>query len=86
MSAHTFVVLRQRWNTNAVRLPVSSSIWRRDGQAYLDKVAGVVKAANYVGLVAVIAEFGGGLPTPDTAAFWKAWAAFFRGQPASGFP
>src|SRR5438046_5319681 len=67
MSAHTFVLLRQRWNANAVRLPVAGSIWRRDGQAYLDKVAAIVKLANDAGLVAVLAEFGGTLPSTDTA-------------------
>src|SRR5256885_15489866 len=81
MNAHTFVVLRQRWNANAIRLPVASRIWRRDGQAYLDKVAAIVKLANDAGLVAVLAEFGGSLPDADTAAFWKAWAAFFKDNP-----
>src|SRR3954451_7598810 len=42
MTPLTFRLIQQRWNTNAVRLPVSIPLWRRDGQPYLDKVAAVV--------------------------------------------
>src|ERR1035437_11183138 len=34
MSGFTFRVMRQRWNMNAVRLPVSAAVWKRDGQGY----------------------------------------------------
>ena len=73
MNGTTFTTIRQTWNMNAVRLPVASRIWQRDGQDYLDRVARIVKLANNAGLVVVIAEFddastgssnGTGLPGP----------------------
>src|ERR1035437_169849 len=39
MSGFTFRVMRQRWNMNAVRLPVSAAVWKRAGQGHLDRVA-----------------------------------------------
>ncbi|HEV2690963.1 MAG TPA: cellulase family glycosylhydrolase [Bryobacteraceae bacterium] len=87
MNATTFGILRLRWNLNTVRLPVSDFIWRRDGQAYLDRVGNTVRAATAVGLVVVIADCedassgdtsGLGLPTQDSVAFWKTWAAYFK--------
>ena len=55
MSSFTFRVIQQRWNMNAVRLPVSAAVWKRDGQAYLDRVAAVVALANAESLVVVLA-------------------------------
>ncbi len=82
MNAVGFGILRFRWNFNAVRLPVSSAVWRRDGQAYLDRVGTIVKAANDAGLIAVIANFeDAGLPVSSTVAFWNAWASFFKNTP-----
>ena len=90
MNDITFTTIRQTWNMNAVRLPVASRIWQRDGQDYLDRVARIVKLANNAGLVVVIAEFddasagssnGTGLPGPDVMAFWTAWAAYFKDNP-----
>jgi uncharacterized protein (TIGR03437 family) len=83
MNAVGFGILRLRWNFNAVRLPVSSAVWRRDGQAYLDRVGTIVKAANDAGLIAVLADFEeeSGLPTSDTVTFWKAWATYFKTTP-----
>src|SRR5687768_16008017 len=34
MNDLTFGVVRQRWNMNAVRLPVSVAAWQRDGSRY----------------------------------------------------
>jgi uncharacterized protein (TIGR03437 family) len=90
MNAHTFTVLRERWNSNCIRLPVASRIWQRDGQAYLDQVAAIVKQANDAGLLVVLAEYedaasgaadATGLPSLDVMAFWQAWAAFFKDTP-----
>jgi uncharacterized protein (TIGR03437 family) len=83
MNAAGFGILRLRWNFNAVRLPVSSAVWRRDGQSYLDWVGTIVKAANDAGLIAILADFedGTGLPVSDTVAFWKAWATYFKTTP-----
>ena len=91
MNALTFGTIRQVWNMNAVRLPVASWIWERDGQSYLDLVGGIVKLANDAGLMVVLAEYedsrGGaptstGLPSQEVAAFWQAWAAYFSDNPA----
>jgi hypothetical protein len=45
LSPATFTTMRQRYNMNAPRLPVSSTIWANDPQ-YLTRVAGIVKQAN----------------------------------------
>src|SRR5690242_5083561 len=50
MTTHTFRVIQQRWNMNAVRLPVSPWLWKQNGAAYLDRVAAAVAAANAEGL------------------------------------
>ena len=81
MTPFTFRIIQQRWNMNAVRLPVSPEIWKRDGQAYFDRVAGVVSAANQEGLVVILAAQEDarsgtpaptGLPGAGTTAFWRA--------------
>jgi uncharacterized protein (TIGR03437 family) len=83
MNAVGFGILRLRWNFNAVRLPVSSAVWRVDGQAYLDRVGTIVKAANDAGLIAILADFedGTGLPVATTVTFWNAWATYFKSTP-----
>jgi len=83
MTYATFGVIRLRWNMNTVRLPVSVRVWRRDGVAYLDRVAAIVRLANDAELVVVIAarEEGNGLPSADTVAFWRAWAERFKDNP-----
>jgi uncharacterized protein (TIGR03437 family) len=90
MTSHTFRVIQQRWNTNAVRLPVSSGVWKRDGAAYLDRVAAAVAAANGEGLVVVLAAYQDahsgaasdtGMPTADLPQFWTACAQRFHDTP-----
>ncbi len=83
MNAVGFGILRLHWNFNAVRLPVSSAVWRRDGQAYLDHVGTIVKVANDAGLIAVLADFEDetGLPVGNTVTFWNAWASYFKNTP-----
>ena len=82
MNAFTFRVLQQRWNMNAVRLPVSAAVWRRDGPGYLDRVAAIVALANGEGLVAVLAaRDDGSLPGAPMVDFWKACAARFARIP-----
>ena len=73
---------------NTVRFPVVPALWKRDGQAYFDRVAAVVRAANGEGLVAVLAAYedGTGLPSPDLPAFWTACATAFRTPAASSSP
>src|SRR4051794_7152350 len=90
MNGFTFRVIRQRWNMNAVRLPVSAAAWKRDGKPYLDKVAAVVALANSEGLLAVLAaqedarsgSVDTGLPSAALVDFWKACAAAFAQTPA----
>jgi uncharacterized protein (TIGR03437 family) len=82
MSGFTFRVMRQRWNMNAVRLPVSAAVWKRDGQGYLDRVAAVVALANAESLVVVLAaQENGSLPSSTMVDFWKAWAGAFAKTP-----
>jgi uncharacterized protein (TIGR03437 family) len=75
-------ILRQRWNFNAARIPVSIARWRRDGQPYLDGIAAAVAAANRESLVAVVSA-AGETPLPDAAAvdFWRAAAQHLRSTP-----
>jgi len=90
MNGVTFGILRLRWNLNMVRLPVSNFLWRRDGQAYLDRVGKIVRAATAVGLVVVISDCEDsasgetsppGLPAENSISFWKTWAAYFKDDP-----
>jgi uncharacterized protein (TIGR03437 family) len=88
MTVHTFRILQQRWNTNAVRLPIGVDIWKREGAAYLSRVASIVAAANGEGLVVILAAVepgGAGLPGSDVLAFWHAAAQRFRETPAMIF-
>jgi uncharacterized protein (TIGR03437 family) len=91
MTPHTFRVIQQRWNTNAVRLPVSPAVWKRDATAYLDKVAAAVAAANGEGLVVILAAYQDphsgtasdtGMPSADLPQFWAACAQRFRDTPS----
>jgi hypothetical protein len=90
MNGVAFGVIRIRWNMNAVRLPVSVRAWRRDGGAYLDRVAAIVRRANDAELAVVLAAYQDapanaastlGLPNANTVAFWREWAARFRDNP-----
>ncbi|MBZ5724447.1 MAG: cellulase family glycosylhydrolase [Acidobacteriia bacterium] len=90
MTSLTFRIIQQRWNMNAVRLPVSVPVWRRDGQAYLDRIAAIVAAANQERLVVFLAAYAdaragatadSGLPDSGAADFWKACAASFKNAP-----
>ena len=80
----TYRVIQQRWNLNTVRLPLEVAAWRREGQAYFDRVGKSVALANAEGLVAVLAAVGdesSGLPGAGTAGFWTAAATSFRASP-----
>lgn len=94
MASLTFRILRQRWNMNTVRLPVSPWIWRRDGQAYLDKVAEIVRRATAENLWVILvatddaragSPFETALPGPEIAEFWSTWADFFKNDLAVVF-
>ncbi len=82
MTGFTFRVMRQRWNMNAVRLPVSAAVWKRDGPGYLDRVASVVALANGESLIVVLgAQQDGSLPDAALLDFWKACATRFANTP-----
>jgi len=78
-----FRVIQQRWNMNAVRLPVSVAAWLTGRQAYLDRVAGLVAAGNREGLVVILTAQQDGSPMPDatTLDFWRTVAALFKNTP-----
>ena len=81
LTTQTFRILRQRWNLNVLRLPVSPAVWRRDGEDYLSQIAQIVQHANAEGLLVVLVaaeDTASGLPAPELADFWTAWATFFR--------
>lgn len=71
----TLGVLRLRWNFNAVRIPLIASDWRRDGKAYLDRVAVAVARARDAELIVILAAGNG------DRAFWTACAAALRDTP-----
>lgn len=90
MNGVAFRVIQQRWNMNAVRLLVSVPLWVREGQPYLDRVMGVVKAANAEQLIVVLAACQDtaagsaadvGMPDANTVAFWKAAAGALKNTP-----
>ena len=86
MNGLTFRVMRQRWNMNTVRLPVSAAVWKRDGQGYLDRVAAVVALANSESLVVVLAaQEDAALPSVTMLDFWKACAGAFAKTPGMIF-
>src|SRR5882724_1157549 len=58
MTPLTFGIVQQRWNMNAVRLPISAAIWKRDGKVYFDRIAAVATSANGKGLVVILAAYG----------------------------
>lgn len=76
----TFRVMRQRWNLNMVRIPVSATAWRQSSAAVLDAVDKQVRLANSEGLVVVLVagENSLGMPSLDVSDFWAACAAFFK--------
>ena len=76
----TFRILQQRWNFNAVRLPVSVTQWKRDGSPYLDRIAAAVSTANRESLVVILTavEDGATLPGAASLDFWRAAGAVLQ--------
>ena len=74
-SSTVLSVIRQRWNMNAVRLPVSLADFESD-PAYLERIAEVLKRANRVELLVILAPGRG-----NQDAFWPRCAEFFRNSP-----
>jgi uncharacterized protein (TIGR03437 family) len=74
-SATVFSSIRQRWNMNAVRLPLNLADYASDPE-YLQKAGEVVRQANNLELLVILNARG-----PDQLAFWQRGAAFFRDYP-----
>ena len=77
-----FSTIRQRWNMNAVRLPLSVDESQTPG--YFDRIREIVRRANQSELLVILAaddEEDAGLPTDRTSAFWKQCAAHFKDHP-----
>ncbi|MBM3757938.1 MAG: hypothetical protein FJW38_28640 [Acidobacteria bacterium] len=74
--ARTLGVLRIRWNLNTVRVPADIASWKRDGDAYLDRLLTFAQQADRAGMAVVFAaQDVAPMPNADTLAFWRAAAA-----------
>ena len=73
-----FSTIRQRWNMNAVSLPLS--VEESETAGYFDRIEEIVRRANQSELLVILAahEDGAALPSDRTAAFWKQCAAHFK--------
>src|SRR3984957_12955341 len=80
-SATSLSAIRLRFNMNTVRLPVN--VLDSSTPGYFTELAKVVRRANQVDLLVVLAarEPGAAMPSPRTAEFWSRCAAFFKDYP-----
>src|SRR4051812_7081157 len=76
----SFRLLRQRWNFNAVRLPVSIAQWRREGAPFLDRIAAAIATATAESLVTIVAPVG-----DSPIDFWRAAAPRLKSLPGAIF-
>jgi uncharacterized protein (TIGR03437 family) len=76
----TYRLIRQRWNSNTVRIPLRLDMWRSDSAGFMDRVNAAVTAARSESLIVVLAPADpeAGLPPPDLAAFWTDCAVRFQ--------
>jgi hypothetical protein len=75
-----FSTIRQRFNMNMVRLPLSIDAALAD-PAYLPNIAELVRRANQLELVVILGTEEEDLPTEHTVTFWKLAATHFRDYP-----
>jgi uncharacterized protein (TIGR03437 family) len=80
-SATSLSAIRLRFNMNTVRLPVN--VLESTAPGYFPELAKVVRRANQVDLLVVLAarEPGAAMPSPKSAEFWSRCAAFFKDYP-----
>jgi uncharacterized protein (TIGR03437 family) len=80
-SATSLSAIRLRFNMNAVRLPVN--VLEATGPVYFSELAKVVRRANQIDLLVVLAarEPGAAMPSPKSAEFWSRCAAVFKDYP-----
>jgi uncharacterized protein (TIGR03437 family) len=81
-SAATYSAIRQRWNMNAVRMPLDVAKEARD-TGYLAALGKTVRLANELELFVILAarEPGSVQPSPSVAGFWSRCAGFFKDYP-----
>jgi len=84
-SSTTLSAIRLRFNMNTARLPVDVADATNAGDAagYFAELAKVVRRANDVDLLVILAarEPGANLPSRKTAEFWSHCAAYFKAYP-----
>jgi uncharacterized protein (TIGR03437 family) len=80
-SATSLSAIRLRFNMNTVRLPVD--VLESSAPGYFSELAKVVRRANQIDLLVVLAarEPGAAMPSPKSAEFWSRCAAFFKDYP-----
>jgi uncharacterized protein (TIGR03437 family) len=80
-SATSLSAIRLRFNMNTVRLSVN--VLESGAPQYFSELAKVVRRANQLDLLVVLAarEPGAAIPSPKSAAFWSQCAAFFKDYP-----
>lgn len=78
-----FSTIRQRFNMNTVLLPVKVDS-ALDDPAYLERVGELVRRANTLELVVILAAEDD-LPTARTVEFWRKCATYFREYPGVVF-
>src|SRR5713101_1654535 len=84
-SSTTLSAIRLRFNMNTVRLPVdvTDATDTADTAGYFDELAKVVRRANDVDLLVILAarEPGAELPSRKSTEFWSHCAAYFKSYP-----
>jgi hypothetical protein len=81
MTAHTFRIIQQRWNMNAVRLrsaPPSGSATARRISTGSPRSSPAANSESLVVILAAQETNTTGLPSADRPAFWRAAAQRFR--------
>ena len=77
-SATVFSTIRQRWNMNAVRLPLNFPDNESDS-AYLQAVGEIVRSANDLELVVILSATS--FHPESLVRFWRGASAFFKDYP-----
>jgi uncharacterized protein (TIGR03437 family) len=80
-SATSLSAIRLRFNMNTVRLPLN--VLESGAPEYFPRLANVVRRANQIDLLVVLAarEPGAAMPSEKTVEFWGRCAAFFKDYP-----
>jgi uncharacterized protein (TIGR03437 family) len=81
-SATVFSTIRQRWNMNVVRIPLSLSDYARDPR-YLQSVAEVVRRANELELAVILSahQTRSSIPSETLTRFWRECSMFLINYP-----